>query len=51
MRNRGSVNRRTGKTTPRAKNKTHWGAKGSKGSTTSQKAGKSGASGSKKAST
>ncbi len=27
MRNRGSFNRRTGKTTPRLKAKTHWGGK------------------------
>lgn len=28
MPNRGSFNRRTGKTTPRTKVKTHWGAQG-----------------------
>jgi hypothetical protein len=32
MPNRGSVNRRTGKTTPRNKVKTHWGAQSSGGS-------------------
>lgn len=43
MQNRGGVNRRTGKTTPRHKAKTHWGAKGSVGR--SPKAGKAATSG------
>lgn len=48
MPNRGSVNRRTGKTTPRIKNKTHWGAKGSNGrSASAKKSAKSVGSGSK----
>jgi hypothetical protein len=54
MPNRGSVNRRTGKTTPRRKGKTRWGAAGLKRSASkSGKAGKSGksaAAGSKKSS-
>jgi hypothetical protein len=44
MRNRGGFNRRTGKTTPRNKGKTHWGKKGSvKRTPTSKKTAKSGA--------
>jgi len=38
MQNRGGYNRRTGKSTPRHKAKTHWGAKRSVGA--SKKAGK-----------
>lgn len=37
MPNRGSVNRRTGKTTPRNKKKSHWGAKKSSGRSTKAK--------------
>jgi len=45
MPNRGSINRRTGKTTPRNKGKTHWGAKRSaKRSTPAAKPAKSRAS-------
>ena len=41
MPNRGSYNRRTGKSTPRNKAKTHWGAKGpAKRSAAPAKAGK-----------
>jgi len=40
--NRGTTNRRTGKTTPRRKGRTHWGAKGR--STRSKTAGKAGKS-------
>jgi hypothetical protein len=47
MPNRGSFNRRTGKTTPRNKAKSHWGAKGSK--KTAKKSGKAGASSAAKA--
>lgn len=41
MQNRGGYNRRTGKSTPRHKAKTHWGAKRSVGrAAASKKAGK-----------
>jgi len=50
MPNRGSFNRRTGKTTPRNKAKTHWGAKrSSKRGATASKAAKPAAAGAKKA--
>lgn len=42
---KGSFNRKTGKTTPRQKGKTHWGGKSApKRSVTSKKAGKAAAS-------
>ncbi len=43
MRNRGSFNRRTGKTTPRQKGKTHWGKKARAGR--ARPAGKTGKAG------
>ena len=48
MRNKGSFNRRTGKTTPRNKVKTHWGAKRRKGAAP-KAAGKAKSSGPSKA--
>jgi len=50
MPNRGGINRRTGKTTPRNKVKTHWGAKRRKGAhKAAAKPGKSGATSPSKA--